>query len=241
MRGIPRASRTSSGSRRDRRATNGMSRTSGMVSNPPHIGMRSAKRRGPVDVADLSGDVLAALVMLVDPVPGEVAARDRRNAGSMPGRNAEGRQVRDRHGRVVLAKKRDLRGDALVEGRHEFLGVRDRCAGVQVSGCRAARRPYRLRPATSTTPVRAVRSTSHGATDDRMMTFQAGPAIDQGIDDFYDPGGMAEAVTGNIEDDRSHYRSRRTFRRTCNQPRHPFVGRVKRAGSLARSIGAAGG
>ncbi len=49
----------------------------------------------------------------------------------------------------------------------------------------------------------------------------------QRVDDFYRARGVTESMSGDIENNYS--------------PRHPLVGRVKRAGSFARSIGAAGG
>ena len=179
--------------------------------------------------------------MRVDPIPREVAGRNRRNTGSMARRDAERRQIRNRSWPRLCAR----RNEASAATRSSkvamnALGELDRCPGVQGqavelhhAGIDFGRRQY---DACARRALHQPRR--HRRSDDHA---QSGPAIDQCVDDFDGSGRVAEAVAGNIENDRSQYRSDSYVQTDVRQPRHPLVGRVKRAGSLARSIGAEGG
>jgi len=63
--------------------------------------------------------------MLEDPVPGEIAKRNRGKAGGCGRGDSERGQIGHCEDCAVRVKKPQLAGDASVERRHERLGARD--------------------------------------------------------------------------------------------------------------------
>ena len=196
-----------------------------------------------VDLAQSVRRRRAAVVMLEYPVPCEIAESDRRNAGCRGGGDAERRQIRHREDGAVFTKELHLVRNARVERRHERLGTRDRIlahrdAAVQLDdpGIHFDRRQFHSGSRRSRD-----QPWSHRGSDDDV---EIRTTIDQRVDDFDRAGSVAEAMAGNVENDRPTVVQRTVlgwFYVTGSLPRHPFVGRVKRAGNLPRSIGDAGG
>jgi hypothetical protein len=89
------------------------------------------KRRVRVDVAEPARQVVAPLVVVVDPVPGEIAEGHRRHAGGPRGGDAKRRQIRDHHLRIHGTQKPGFAVDARVEAAHEFSSAGNRGRGIE--------------------------------------------------------------------------------------------------------------
>ncbi len=103
---------------------------------------------------------------------------------------------------AVFSQEFDFGADALVEGRHERLGARDRSAGIEMQA-------VQLHHTGIDFNGRQLHTWSRGARDqprrDRRSNDDAKirTTLDQRVDDFYRARGMTESMSGDVEDDRS--------------------------------------
>ena len=139
-------------------------------------------------------------VRLVDPIPREIGNRDGRHAGGRGGGTSERRRVGDDEPRVVFAEQGRFLSSEIRQPPVERLRLLNRRARVEPQAVdlhdagitRAGDEPHRDTRGAVEQPVRRRR-----ANDDR----EVGTGCTQRIDDFDLAGRVAEAVTGNVEDD----------------------------------------